>query len=192
MGRLLDGVKVNLTHWLISTQLSTASTLLPATLASPDVGSTARQIIETVVVFPAPFAPSKPKTWPVGTPNAAHWTDSTAAPPKNGGGYGSSPGGTFRSMATVSRTAVENLVGGGRDGGASSSGSSPTIWKSSSFVDRASPALAASPAPVSAATRARSAATSSGIAFARTLETRVFTQASGRRARRSLKTIIPS
>ena len=34
-------------------------------------------------------------------------------------------------------------------------------------VDRASPALAASPAPVSAATRARSAATSSGIARAR-------------------------
>ena len=79
-------MKVNLTHWLISTQLLTASTLFPATLASPDVGSTARQIIETVVVFPAPFAPSKPKTWPVGTPNAAHWTDSTAAPPKNRGG----------------------------------------------------------------------------------------------------------
>merc|ERR1712138_387773 len=217
MGRLLDGVKVNLTHWLISTQLLTASTLLPPTLASPDVGSMDRQIIDTVVVFPAPFAPSKPKTWPVGTPKAAHWTDSTAEPPKNrggyifrrsettrpsrsagaafrdsDGGYGSSPGGTFRSMATVSRTAVENLVGGGRDGGASSSGSSTTIWKSSSFVDRASPALAASPAPVSAATRARSAATSSGIAFARTLETRVFTQASGRRARRSLKMTIPS
>ena len=71
-------MKVNLTHWLISTQLLTASTLFPATLASPDVGSTARQIIDTVVVFPAPFAPSKPKTWPVGTPKAAHWTDSTA------------------------------------------------------------------------------------------------------------------
>merc|ERR1712138_339770 len=186
MGRLLDGVKVNLTHWLISTQLLTASTLFPATLASPDVGSTARQTIETVVVFPAPFAPSKPKTWPVGTPNAAHWT---AAPPKNrggyifrrsettrpsrsagaafrdsDGGYGSSPGGTFRSMATVSRTAAERLIRGCRDGGASSSGSSTTIWKSSSPVDRASPAVAASPAPVSAATRARSAATSSGIA----------------------------
>ena len=75
--------RVHPTHWLISTQLLTASTLFPATLASPDVGSTARQIIETVVVFPAPFAPSKPKTWPVGTPKAAHWTDSTAAPPKN-------------------------------------------------------------------------------------------------------------
>ena len=95
-------------------------------------------------------------------------------------------------MATVSRTAAERLIRGCRVGGASSSGSSTTIWKSSSPVDRASPALAASPAPVSAATRARSAATSSGIAAARALETRVFTQASGRRARRSLKKTIPS
>ena len=42
--------------------------------------------------------------------------------------------------------------------------------------------------PPLAATRARSAATSSGIAFARTLETRVFTQASRRPGPPYLKT----
>src|SRR5438477_3125287 len=50
-------------RWRISVPLS-AVRGMPATTADPDVGATSVPRVRTVVVFPAPFGPRKPKTSP--------------------------------------------------------------------------------------------------------------------------------
>ena len=47
----------------ISTPFSGASGI-PATVADPEVGAMSVPSVRTVVVFPAPFGPRKPKTSP--------------------------------------------------------------------------------------------------------------------------------
>ena len=51
---------------------------VPEMATSPLVGSTARMTADMVVVLPAPFAPSSPKTSPVRTPKVHPRTASTA------------------------------------------------------------------------------------------------------------------
>ena len=190
----------------------TASTLFPATLASPDVGSTARQTIDTVVVFPA----QNQRPVPVGTPNAAHWTDSTAEPPKNRGGY------IFRRSETTrpSRSAdLMSRTSGGRvrvvarrhvpqhgDGvthgggkahpAAAASAALPPPARLPQSGSRLRPSTgrrpAASPAPVSAATRARSARRRRASRSRAPWRPASSPRRAGAGARRSLKTTIPS
>src|SRR5580693_8981113 len=88
----------------ISTPFSRVSGY-PATVAEPEVGAISVPSVRTVVVFPAPFGPRKPKTspWPISNERSANATRSpkhlpsplTASAAGSGGaaGFGGAPAG---------------------------------------------------------------------------------------------------
>jgi hypothetical protein len=59
-------------RWRISGPFSEVRGM-PATLAEPDVGAISVPRVRTVVVFPAPLGPRKPKTSPGATVNDTSW-----------------------------------------------------------------------------------------------------------------------
>src|SRR5688500_2842584 len=73
----------------------------PATRASPSLGASSPMSMRIAVVFPAPFAPRKPKTSP--TPTAKEmWSTATKLPKRR-----------VRSRATMACVEVEGEWGGG-------------------------------------------------------------------------------
>src|ERR1700733_10249845 len=96
----------------ISTPFSRVSGY-PATVAEPEVGAISVPSVRTVVVFPAPFGPRKPRTspWPISNERSANATRSpkrlpsplTASAAGSGGaaGFGGAPAGIGDTPAGV-------------------------------------------------------------------------------------------